>query len=488
MFCPKCGAKSKEESHFCSECGAALTIPDKQAPETAAPAPVQEPAVSISEPIAALGNRFLALVLDTILITAVFAVIGMLIASRFGGITSSGFSMKGNPALLAMLLTTVFAFLYFWLFEGFFGATIGKMIVGIRVADISGRACDLKQALIRNLLRIIDGLAVYLVGFLVAVFSKRRQRLGDHIANTLVVDKQTGKAGRVILIALWFAIIIGSIVLAWSIHKSTAGDSASSSNVTAISGDLKIVDFSFLEGKEGPPRLAGAYKPGDKLYAKYNIIGYSTDDQGQASLQLTVVVLDPGNQIMFNWKGGLNQKLEANSPANGWCNFNIVPFAMPGDHKIQIKVTDTIKNTVAEFTANFNVEAPPAVLSGQLELRDMIMSDSDGGPSVSPMATGLGNTVYTRAKLAGMQINGNNVNVRIAYQLINSQGSVVLDKPDFLSVNDTFDYHPRSFFLPVSAHVTLPTQGPVGTYVQKFVVNDLNSGRSATHMLNVIVK
>ena len=42
-------------------------------------------------------------------------------------------------------------------------------------------------ALIRTLLRIIDGLFAYLVGFILVLASDRRRRLGDIAARTLVV-------------------------------------------------------------------------------------------------------------------------------------------------------------------------------------------------------------------------------------------------------------------------------------------------------------
>ncbi len=85
----------------------------------------------------------------------------------------------------------------------------------------------------------------------------------------------------------------------------------------------------------------------------------------------------------------------------------------------------------------------------------------------------LGSVLYTRVKLAGVRFNGNNMNVRVAYQLVNSEGRVVLDKPDFITINETREYHPRYFFLKINTYVTLPSQGPKGSYTQRFVVNDL---------------
>jgi hypothetical protein len=58
----------------------------------------------------------------------------------------------------------------------------------LRVVDASGLRLRPSQVVIRNLLRVVDGLPVfYAVGGLVALCSRRHQRLGDLAANTVVV-------------------------------------------------------------------------------------------------------------------------------------------------------------------------------------------------------------------------------------------------------------------------------------------------------------
>lgn len=65
------------------------------------------------------------------------------------------------------------------------------MVCGIKAirAD-SGVVPGTKAALVRTLLRIADGFLCYLVGYLVATSSEKRQRLGDKAARTLMVRKQ----------------------------------------------------------------------------------------------------------------------------------------------------------------------------------------------------------------------------------------------------------------------------------------------------------
>ncbi len=61
-------------------------------------------------------------------------------------------------------------------------------MLGLEVVTESGEPISLNQSIVRNLLRVIDGLpTMYLLGFILAAFSDRTQRLGDKVANTLVV-------------------------------------------------------------------------------------------------------------------------------------------------------------------------------------------------------------------------------------------------------------------------------------------------------------
>jgi len=68
------------------------------------------------------------------------------------------------------------------------GQTIGKRLFALRVMDEDGLRLSLAQALVRNLLRMVDMLpAFYLVGGVVCVLTRRFQRLGDLAAGTIVV-------------------------------------------------------------------------------------------------------------------------------------------------------------------------------------------------------------------------------------------------------------------------------------------------------------
>ncbi len=88
----------------------------------------------------------------------------------------------------AVTVSSVVAILNFIVLEGTQGATLGKMLLGLRVVKVNGSPIGLLEALIRNVLRAIDALPIgYLLGGLLALSSPLKQRLGDRLAQTVVI-------------------------------------------------------------------------------------------------------------------------------------------------------------------------------------------------------------------------------------------------------------------------------------------------------------
>lgn len=162
----------------------------------ATPQPYQQPAA-----YQGVGIRFVALLIDGIIINIVLGVIYFIMLALWGTTTtdttegfSFSFSLTGGPAALYFLIAAVIGFGYFIWLEGSRGQTVGKMAMGIVVVREDSAAIEYGAAFIRNILRIIDGLLVYLVGAIFVWTSDRRQRLGDRAAHTVVIKKMKGVA------------------------------------------------------------------------------------------------------------------------------------------------------------------------------------------------------------------------------------------------------------------------------------------------------
>ena len=127
-------------------------------------------------------SRFLAWVLDLVVILAILNVI--MVPTRLLFVISPSVAMALN--LLAFFLVSIgYSMLCEWRNQG---QTLGKRLLRLRVVDEQGLPLRFPQLAMRNLLRMVDALPLlYLLGGICVVLSPRLQRLGDLAAGTLVV-------------------------------------------------------------------------------------------------------------------------------------------------------------------------------------------------------------------------------------------------------------------------------------------------------------
>ena len=152
-------------------------------------APVVTPVIAVPTKIPKLtyqgvGIRFIATLIDTILILiAIFLIHGILLIQASEEIMLI-------LSFITIFISIIFIQLYYIIFEGLKGATFGKMLCRICVVKEDGTPCDMASAIIRNLLRFVDGFFGYLMGAIIIWNSDKKQRLGDIVAKTVVVKKE----------------------------------------------------------------------------------------------------------------------------------------------------------------------------------------------------------------------------------------------------------------------------------------------------------
>jgi uncharacterized RDD family membrane protein YckC len=131
---------------------------------------------------AGVGIRAVEGFVDLIVCYGILWVVGFLTGNTNGG----NVHLSGAPAFVGFALCLV----YFVLLEALTGATIGKYVTNLRVVrDRDGGPIGWGAAVVRNLLRIIDGIVLYLIGFIVVCATKKHQRLGDLVAGTIVIRR-----------------------------------------------------------------------------------------------------------------------------------------------------------------------------------------------------------------------------------------------------------------------------------------------------------
>jgi uncharacterized RDD family membrane protein YckC len=151
---------------------------------------------SIEFPLAGIGSRFLAVLIDSLIQTAVLIILGLIFVGAGLGVRSAGFA--GSPTA-GVWIVAILIFIYFLLMYGYFilfesiwnGQTPGKRLTHIRVIKDSGQPITAIDAVGRNLLRIVDQLPfAYGFGVLCAWISPQSKRLGDYVAGTVVVHEK----------------------------------------------------------------------------------------------------------------------------------------------------------------------------------------------------------------------------------------------------------------------------------------------------------
>ncbi|MCZ6613058.1 MAG: RDD family protein [Thaumarchaeota archaeon] len=138
--------------------------------------------------LASLGRRVIATLFDTSILIALGVITVTAVGLPIKPSDSINFSDFGWLASQAVFL--VIFIIYFSTLEWLTGQTIGKKIVGIRViGQVDHENPSFISAIARNVLRYVDYIPYLfpIIGVVLILATKKRQRLGDLVAKTYVV-------------------------------------------------------------------------------------------------------------------------------------------------------------------------------------------------------------------------------------------------------------------------------------------------------------
>ncbi len=194
MFCSRCGLRVEEGTRYCQTCGQEVggsgALP---------PTPVGTP-VSGPLPYAGFWVRFVAYLIDGVILGIPFFLVVMVLIFMFGGLrllARRGPVGPPDAAFMAPMMLAFFsAFVFFliaqWLyFAGMESsarqATFGKAAMSLRVTDVKGQPLTFGHATGRFFAKIVSGLIPLAIGYIMAGFTQKKQALHDMIASTLVL-------------------------------------------------------------------------------------------------------------------------------------------------------------------------------------------------------------------------------------------------------------------------------------------------------------
>ena len=136
-----------------------------------------------------VGKRFVALVIDVIILSIFQSIITFVISLAIGGIAANEETIG---AVIFTSVSVVIIIVIYWLYYAIQEsspkqATIGKQAMGLVVTDMNGEKVSFPKASIRFLSRSLSG--ILLIGYIMAFFTEKKQALHDMLAGTLVLQK-----------------------------------------------------------------------------------------------------------------------------------------------------------------------------------------------------------------------------------------------------------------------------------------------------------
>ena len=138
--------------------------------------------------IASVGQRILGGLIDLVVTFFAVLVIGSILGLATSDLEEGQIGVSASVTGWRFLICALVVFLAFGAMEWVWGKTPGKMLLKTHVVGRDGGLPSPAAAIVRNLLRFVDGIALYLLGLVVMAIDRDKRRLGDLLAGTRVLQ------------------------------------------------------------------------------------------------------------------------------------------------------------------------------------------------------------------------------------------------------------------------------------------------------------
>lgn len=175
--------------------------------------------VDLEASVAGVGTRFLAILVDL----SVWVLLLMVVAAVS---TAANLGSRQFGVVVGLVGLFLIIFGYDVICETFNrGRTPGKAALGLRVIQVDGSREGFFNSAIRNLVRIVEVFLFPMIAVVAVTTSSKRQRVGDMLANTVVVNERASRpvALQTLLPA---AYLEGAPFLRWDVSAVSSPDLA----------------------------------------------------------------------------------------------------------------------------------------------------------------------------------------------------------------------------------------------------------------------
>ena len=176
-FCKNCGNEITQDAKFCPKCGAPVSL--EQTVQAS-----QEPSATAAAPglkIAFWGERFVAWLIDAVIIGLIVGFLNLFAFFTFGTFT---FWPSWVP-FFNFNFGGILYFAYWFLMDGTYGQSIGKMAMRLRVTRTDGGRINMGQAALESAGKAFLLPIDVILGWI--LYPNRRQRLFNNLSGTVVI-------------------------------------------------------------------------------------------------------------------------------------------------------------------------------------------------------------------------------------------------------------------------------------------------------------
>lgn len=128
----------------------------------------------------------------------------------------------------------------------------------------------------------------------------------------------------------------------------------------APSDTLTVRNFRFFRGEDDTQALEkAAYKPGDGVWAKFDIAGFKYGDKNKVDVNYVTSVIAPSGKVLWTQPEPAAEQSQSFYPKRyvpASMGINLTPTIRPGEYTINVQVKDAIGGQAYETKFTFTVE------------------------------------------------------------------------------------------------------------------------------------